>query len=596
MKELRAVNFYFLKYKWLFIPGIFFVITSNYFGLLPPQYIQEGIDILKDNIQLYQLIGHSETQSIFRNYLFGQFILFIALLVIIASLIKGILMFFMRQTLIVMSRKIEYDQKNQIFKQYQTLNTSFYKRNNTGDLMSRISEDVSRVRMYFGPAIMYSINIIALFVMVIYSMVATNAYLSIFVLLPLPILAFLIYKVSSVINTKSEEISTALSNITSLAQEIFSGIRVVKAFSIDKLTQEEFAASSEVYKQKNINLAKIEAYFAPLMLLLVGLSTLMVIYIGGIEVQKGNFTVGNIAEFIYYVNMLTWPVASLGWAVSLVQRAAASQKRINQFLDDKNIIQSAQSPIIKDIIKIEFKNVSFTYPDTGIDALKNINLQIKKGEKIAIVGRTASGKSTLAELLCRTYDVNKGELLINDENIKNINLNKYRALLSYTPQDVFLFSDTIENNILFGNLEADKNKVEHYSKIACVHDDIMHFPKQYSTIIGERGVMLSGGQKQRISIARCLIKDPELIILDDCLSAVDANTERQILDNLEDAFEQKTVVFITHRIFAVMSFDKIIVLDDGQIVEQGTHQTLMDLKGDYYDLYQTQLQENEVKN
>jgi len=596
MNELKTVNFYFLKYKWLFLLGIIFVISSNYFGLLPPQYIQQGIDILKDNIQLYQLIEHSDLQGTFRKYLFQQFLLFIAALIIISSLIKGILMFFMRQTLIVMSRKIEFDQKNQIYSHYQKLNAAFYKRSNTGDLMSRISEDVSRVRMYFGPAIMYSINLLALFAMVIYSMVATNAYLSVFVLLPLPILAFLIYKISFVINKKSEEISVALSGVTSLAQEIFSGIRVVKAFSIDKLTQQEFAASSEVYKEKNINLAKIEAYFAPLMLLLVGLSTLMVIFIGGKEVQKGNFTVGNIAEFIYYVNMLTWPVASLGWAVSLVQRAAASQKRINQFLEDKSIIHSMEQPTIDNIQNIDFKNVSFIYPDTGTDALKNINLSIRKGEKIAVVGRTASGKSTLAELLCRAYDVNEGEILINEKNIRQINLEKYRDLLSYTPQDVFLFSDTIENNILFGNLDADKKEVEYFSKIACVHDDIMHFPKQYQTLIGERGVMLSGGQKQRVSIARCLIKNPELIILDDCLSAVDANTERQILNNLEVAFEGKTVVFITHRIFAVMGFDKIIVLDDGQIAEQGNHQELMNLRGNYYDLYQTQLKETEIEN
>jgi ATP-binding cassette subfamily B protein len=592
MNELKAVNFYFFKYKWLLLFGLIFVVSSNYFGLLPPQYIRYGIDILKDNIHLYRLTENSELQVYFRNYLFGQFLLFVSLLVVIASIIKGVLMFFMRQTLIVMSRKIEYDQKNQIYEQYQKLNTTFYKRNNTGDLMSRISEDVSRVRMYFGPALMYSINLLALFAMVIYAMVSTNAYLSLFVLLPLPVLAILIYKVSSVINERSEEISVSLSNITSLAQEFFSGIRVIKAFAIDRQTQQEFAEASELYKQKNIRLAKVEAYFSVLMLMLVGLSTLMVIFVGGKEVQRGNFTSGNIAEFIYYVNMLTWPVASLGWAVSLIQRAAASQKRINQFLEDKNIINYPQQPVVEEIKSIAFKNVSFTYEDTGIEALRDINLLINQGERVAVVGKTASGKSTLAELLCRIYDADSGEILINQKNIKQINLLKYRDLLSYAPQDVFLFSDTIENNILFGNMEAGKDAVEHFAEIACVHHDIISFPKQYQTIIGERGVMLSGGQKQRISIARCLIKNPQMIILDDCLSAVDVNTEKQILANLNAAFKDKTVVFITHRIFAVMDFDKIIVLEDGKIAEQGTHSQLIDYKGIYYDLYQTQQKEN----
>lgn len=596
MKELKAVNFYFVKYKWLFLSGMLFVVFSNYFGLLPPIYIRFGVDILKDNIQLYKLANHSELQDFIKDYLFKTLLLFVALLVVITSLIKGVLMFLMRQTLIVMSRKIEYDQKNQIYTKYQQLNSTFYKRNNTGDLMSRISEDVSRVRMYYGPAIMYSVNIFALFVMVITAMLSINAYLSIFVLLPLPILAFLIYKVSAIINEKSESISVSLSNLTSLAQEFFSGIRVVKAFAIDKQSQQEFDAASAVYKQKNINLAKVEAYFAPLMLLLIGLSTLMVIFIGGKEVQEGNFTTGNIAEFIYYVNMLTWPVASLGWAVSLVQRASASQKRINQFLNDNNNIEFPTQPIVEEIENITFNNVSFTYEDTKIEALKNINLQINKGKRVAIVGRTASGKSSLIELLCRNYDVTEGAILINGKNINDINLIKYRDLLSYTPQDVFLFSDTIENNILFGNTNAPKDEVEHFAKVACVHDDIMDFPQKYQTVIGERGVTLSGGQKQRISIARCLIKNPQMIILDDCLSAVDANTEKQILANLDNEFKNKTVVFVTHRIFAIMNFDEIVVLDDGKIIEQGNHSQLMERKGFYYELYQIQLKENKNDN
>jgi ATP-binding cassette subfamily B multidrug efflux pump len=593
VKELKAVHFYFIKYRILFISGIFFVITSNYFGLLPPAFIRNSIDILKENLQFYQLSTASYLHIEYKNYLFKQFIIYISFLIIFTSIIKGLLMFFMRQTLIVMSRKIEYDQKNQIYKKYQELNTAFYKKNNTGDLMSRISEDVSRVRMYFGPAIMYSINLLALFAMVIYTMFSINAYLSIYVLLPLPILSVLIYKVSAIINKKSEIISVSLSNITSTAQEIFSGIRVIQAFAMDKQIQNEFEIASEEYKQNNIDLAKTESFFAPLMLFLIGISTLMVVYIGGIEVKKGSFTAGNIAEFIYYVNMLTWPVASLGWAVSLIQRAAASQKRINQFLDAKDIIQYPEENIIDKINTIEFRNVSFTYQDTKIKALKNINLTINRGEKIAIIGKTGSGKSTITELLFRTYDTNTGALLINNQDIKNINLPAFRKQITYAPQDNFLFSDTIENNIKFANPNATTEDIIHYAQIACVHDDILYLPKQYQTIIGERGVMLSGGQKQRISIARCLIKNPEIIILDDCLSAVDANTEKKIIENLYATLQYKTAIFITHRIFAIMNFDRIVVLDDGEIVEQGTHQELMEKSGIYFDMYNLQQQEKE---
>lgn len=578
----------------MFFLGIFFVVSSNYFGLFPPILIRNCIDALKEHLQLYKLLAPSNLHIEYKSYLFKKYILFIAFLILFTSIIKGVLLFFMRQTLIVMSRKIEYDQKNQIYQKYQELSTAFYKKNNTGDLMSRISEDVSRVRMYFGPAIMYSINLIALFAMVIYTMFSTNAYLSTFVLLPLPILSILIYKVSAIINKKSENISIALSDITTYSQEIFSGIRVIQAFARNKQMETEFAAASENYKQKNIDLAKTESYFAPLMLFLIGISTLMVIFIGGMEVKKGSFTAGNIAEFIYYVNMLTWPVASLGWAVSLVQRAAASQKRINQFLDADDIIRYPQATEPDYIIEnIEFKNVCFTYEDTQINAIQNINLTIQKGEKIAIIGKTGSGKSTLAELLFRTYDTSKGTILINGKDIKNIHLPNYRNKITYAPQDNFLFSDTIENNIKLGKQQATHEEILQYAKIACVHQDVIHFPKQYQTVIGERGVMLSGGQKQRISIARCLIKNPEMLILDDCLSAVDAQTEKQILENLHATFQHKTVVFISHRLFSVLNFDKIVVLQDGEIVEQGTHQELMQKLGIYFDMYKLQLKENE---
>jgi ATP-binding cassette subfamily B protein len=588
MKELNAVNKYFLKYKWLLLLGIIFVITSNIFGLYTPEYIRYTVDIVKENLTAYHLTDGYVAQNDFKKQ-FQYYIIFFALVILITSLIKGLLMFFMRQTIIVMSRKVEYDQKNELYTHYQQLNTSFYKRNNTGDLMSRISEDVSRVRMYIGPAVMYLINTITLFFLVIYVMFNINAYLSFLVLLPLPVLVYAIYKVSDIINKKSEQISIALSGLTTRAQEVFSGIRVIQSFAINQQIQKEFYDASKDYKDKNISLAKVDSFFAPLMLLLIGISTLLVIYIGGIEVSKGSFTTGNIAEFIYYINMLTWPVASLGWCVSLIQRAEASQKRINHFLEDKNEIINQPTAPIEHINHIEFKHVTFVYPDTGIQALTDISFHINKGEKIAIVGKTGSGKSTIAELLLRTYDIEQGKICINDYNLKDIDLIDFRQKTGYTPQEVFLFSDTVQNNILFGSESTkDKEKVEKYATITHVHNDILQLPKQYETIVGERGIMLSGGQKQRISIARSLIKEPELVVLDDCLSAVDAKTEKIILDNLHQNLQNKTVIFITHRIFAAMSFDKIIVLNDGKIAEQGNHTTLIKKKGIYFDLYQLQ--------
>ncbi|MBK9329338.1 MAG: ABC transporter ATP-binding protein [Sphingobacteriales bacterium] len=587
MKELRAVNKYLIKYKWLLLLGILFVVSSNIFGLYTPQYIRYTVDIVKENLATYHLINGFQVQSIFKTQ-FVYFILFFSGVIFITSLIKGLLMFFMRQTIIVMSRKVEYDQKNELYEQYQQLNTSFYKRNNTGDLMSRISEDVSRVRMYIGPAIMYSINLAALFIMVIFVMFRINAYLSFLVLLPLPVLTYSIYKVSDVINKKSERISVALSALTSRAQEVFSGVRVIQSYAIDRQIQEEFYAVSEDYKKQNISLAKVESFFAPLMLLLIGLSTLLVVYIGGKEVSYGSFTTGNIAEFIFYINMLTWPVASLGWCVSLIQRAEASQKRINAFMNDPNKIKNYTDATFPAIQQISFNHVSFVYPDTGIQALTDISFDIQKGQKVAIVGKTGSGKSTIAELLLRTYDIDSGTITVNGQSIRNINLPAYRTKIGYTPQDVFLFSDTIKNNILFGKDNCPDSEVEKFAAIACVHDDILQLPKKYETVVGERGVMLSGGQKQRISIARSLIRDPEVVLLDDCLSAVDAKTERTILDNLDTLLQDKTVLFITHRIFAVMNFDRILVLENGSIAERGNHAQLMHKKGLYHDLYQLQ--------
>ena len=590
MKSLGVLNKYLFKYKWLLILGFVFVISSNIFGLFTPEYIRYTIDILKQNIAFYQLIGTSSLQTEYKQ-LFIYYVIYFSIIILITSILKGIFMFLMRQTIIVMSRKVEFDQKNELYQHYQALDTTFYKRNNTGDLMSRISEDVSRVRMYIGPAIMYLINTTALFAMVIFVMFKINAYLSFIVLLPLPILTYSIYKVSNIINKKSENISAALSGLTTNAQEVFSGIRVIQSFSIDKQIQKSFYENCEDYKEQNISLARVDSFFAPLMLLLIGISTLLVIYVGGIEIQKGSFTAGNIAEFVYYINMLTWPVASLGWCVSLIQRAAASQKRINVFLNDRNIIQNTAEFPIQHIEQITFDDVTFKYPDTGIQALTNINLNINKGEKIAIIGKTGSGKSTIAELLLRTYDTNEGSIFINHNDIKNIDLTAYRNLIGYTPQDVFLFSDTILNNIFFGKENNQEDGIK-YAEIAQINNEINHLPKKYETTVGERGVMLSGGQKQRITIARALVNNPELMILDDCLSAVDANTEKTILKNLNATFQGKTVIFITHRLFSVMNFDKIIVLENGQIVEQGTHESLLQLKQKYFDIYQLQHTKN----
>lgn len=573
--------------------GIVFVIATNLFGLFIPEFIGYAIEILIDKIQFSNLLIKTNGLN-FWLPTFNNFLLVVAVLIVASALLKGLFMFLMRQTIIVMSRKIEYDQKNEIYQKYQQLSTTFYKRNNTGDLMSRISEDVSRVRMYFGPAIMYLVNMVTMFVLVIYTMFKSNAYLSFFVLLPLPVLAYLIYKISFIINRKSEAISVALSNLTSRAQEVYSGIRVIKSFALEDQTSEEFAEASEFYKKQNISLAKTQSFFSPLMLLLIGLCNILVIYIGGHEVTKGSFTAGNIAEFIYYINMLTWPVASLGWAVSLVQRAEASQKRINEFLDNTEIIENPSNVKIHSFENITFKQVQFTYPDTGIYAIKDMSFSINKGERVAFIGKTGSSKSTIAELILRTYDIDQGNILINQSPIKNININSYRDNISYTPQDLFLFSDTVANNIKFGNNNATIEDIQYFAKIACVHDDIMGLPQQYDTVVGERGVMLSGGQKQRISIARCLIKNPELIILDDALSAVDAKTEHTIIKNLNAIFDTKTVIFITHRIFAIMNFDKIYVLDDGKIVEQGTHQVLMEMNGSYAEMYHKQ-QEEQVR-
>lgn len=590
MKELFALNKYLYKYRWLLTLGMIFVVTSNIFALFLPQLIRIGIE----QIQVYLPIGYSfhflQISGIFQDWVY-LLIGVICALIVITALLRGVLMFFMRQTLIVMSRHIEFDQKNELYEHYQKLTPAFFKRNSTGDMMSRISEDVSRVRMYTGPAIMYITGLIVTFALVIYSMLYINPYLTFWTLLPLPILSYSIFKVSKSVNIKSEVIQKTMSALTSKAQESYSGIRVIQGYARDKQVQKEFEDLTHQYKNESLSLARVEAFFGPLMLFLVGVSTLLAIYMGGIEVSKGTFTAGNIAEFVVYINMLTWPVASLGWAVSLVQRAAASQKRINEFLSTAPEIVSGNKFPIEDISSIKFDNVSFTYEDTGIEALKNVTFEVKKGEKVAIVGKTGSGKSTVAELLIRNYDPNEGQISINGVDFKDVQLESYRNELGYIPQEVFLFSDTVSNNIRFGKNDIDQNTIEHYAKVASVYDDIMSLPKQFDTVVGERGVMLSGGQKQRISIARALAKDPSVLILDDCLSAVDAKTENIILSNFEKSWKDKTIFSITHRLFTIRNFDKILVFDEGRLVEVGNHIDLYNKRSFYYDLYQLQLKE-----
>lgn len=572
--------------------GILFIACSNLFGVYAPQVVRHAVDMISNQVYYHQFYSGSGLDREFMGQ-FGLSILLFGLVVVVLAIMRGIFLFFMRQTIIVMSRLIEYDQKNEIFNHYQQLHLDFYKRNNTGDLMSRITEDVSRVRMYTGPAIMYTINLLVLFFMVIYTMVRVNAELTLYTVAPLPLLGYSIFYVNGIIQRKSERIQQQLSFLTTVAQESFSGIRVIKSYVQEKFMNQYFNEECENYKTKNLELAKVEAVYFPIIFLLVGLSTVLTIFIGGTKVIQGEITAGNIAEFVIYINMLSWPIASVGWVMALVQRAAASQKRINEFL---KVQPEISSPALKEeVIKgqIEFRQVSFTYPNTGIRALKNISFTVKQGQRLAVIGRTGSGKSTLGQLLVRMYDPDSGEVRLDGIDIRTMNLFALRRQVGYVSQDVFLFSDSVFNNIGFGmNAEdIDAKRVIEAATFAAVHSDIMQLPEQYETIVGERGVTLSGGQKQRISIARALIKDPKVVVFDDCLSAVDAQTERNILGYLNDFLRDRTTVIITHRIFSLFNFDKIIVIDDGTIVEEGNHASLLQRKGVYFELYERQQSE-----
>ena len=604
MNHLRAVYKYFWKYRIRLSIGLLFVVISNYFAVLTPQITGYVIDFVQRSLALpgyqprdnatagYDLLIRKMAAWLDRtDFSWGKIVAFCGAVILLLALLRGFFLFLMRQTIIVMSRHIEFDQKNEVYQHYQRLDMPFYKRNSTGDLMNRIAEDVSRVRMFTGPAIMYLANLVAVISLSVYFMVMRDPLLTLYVLTPLPILAVAIYYVNNSIHRKSEQIQEALSDLTTNAQESYAGIRVIKSFVQEKAMFRFFGQNSERYRQAAVGLARVEAIYFPSITLLIGLSTLLTIMIGGLYYIHGKAGIGpeTIVEFVMYVNMLTFPVSAIGLTASMIQRASASQKRINAFLDTEPAIQSPPDAVpfsFKEAIR--FRQVELTYPDTGIRALTDFNLTIRRGEKIAVVGRTGSGKTTLAQVLLRMIDPGSGAVEIDGTDLRRIDLQQLREQISYVPQDVFLFSDSVHNNISFGVADASREQVEQAARMAVVHDDILGFAQGYETAIGERGVTLSGGQKQRISIARALIKQPSMVILDDCLSAVDARTEKEIIGHLRAFLEDKTALIITHRIFALMDFDRIIVLDHGRIVEEGTHAQLLAAGGYYATLYARQ--------
>ncbi len=575
MKELQHLNKYFYKYRSRIIIGIFITIASKVFSVFVPKYIGSIIDVVNQQLQ-----NENINEALFKSTLLKYILIIVG-----AAAFSGIMTFLMRQTLINVSRFIEADLKNEVYQQYQRLSLNFYKKNRTGDLMNRISEDVGKVRMYVGPALMYSINTLTLFVVVIIFMYRQSPTLTMYTLIPLPILSVIIYKISSEIHKRSTVVQQFLSKLSTFSQETFSGISVIKAYGIEPQTYTNFEDLAETSKQKQLSLVRIQAFFFPMMILLIGLSNIVVIYFGGKQYMAGEITLGTISEFIMYVNMLTWPVATVGWVTSIVQEAEASQKRINEFLKTEPEIKNNNPKPSTIKGDIEFKNVSFTYDDTNIQALKNVSFKVNSGETLAIIGKTGSGKSTVLDLVGRLYDVEKGEISIDQKPIEQLNLNSLRNAIGYVPQDAFLFSDTINNNIKFGKENATDEEVIEAAKQAQVHKNIIKFNKQYDTVLGERGITLSGGQKQRVSIARALIKQPQIMLFDDCLSAVDTETEEKILNNLKKITEGKTTIIVSHRISAAKNAHKIIVLDNGIIVQSGTHDQLINIDGYYKELY-----------
>jgi len=584
MKELKHLNKYFFKYRYRLLIGIVITITAKIFALFTPRLIGKSVTVIS------QRLNNEITEEAFRSEL-GLNILYL----IGAALIAGGFTFLMRQTIINVSRYVEYDLKNEIYSQYQRLSLNFYKTNRTGDLMSRISEDVSKVRMYIGPAIMYSLNMITLFLVALFYMLNAAPKLTLYTIIPLPILSIAIYFLSKIIHKRSTIVQQYLSKLSTYTQETFSGISVIKAYGIETQTNLSFEELASAQRQKHINLTKIQAFFFPLMILLIGASNIIVIYIGGLQYINGEIeSIGTIAEFIIYVNMLTWPVAAIGWVTSLVQEAEASQKRINEFLKEEPQIKNNTELHSYINGKIEFKNVSFKYEDTGIEALKHLSFSINQGETLAIIGKTGSGKSTILDLIGRLYDVDSGEILIDNNPIENINLKDLRTTIGYVPQDAFLFSDSIKNNIKFGAINATDHQVIEAAKNAVVHENIEDFNKGYDTILGERGITLSGGQKQRISIARAIINSPQILLLDDCLSAVDTETEEEILNNLKTVSLGKTTIIVSHRISSAKNANKIIVIEDGKVLQRGTHESLINKDGYYKELYIKQLSEKEI--
>ncbi len=590
MGALSHINQYFWKYKWLLVLGIIFTLFSNFFGVFPAQLVRYALDLVTETIDIYFLFKGFTLQKAFYE-IFGFTLFFYGGLIIVMAIMKGVFLFLVRQTLIVMSRHIEYELKNEIYTHYQTLPLSFYRQQNTGDLMARISEDVGKVRMYVGPSMMYGLNLITVFILVIYSMWQVNQKLMWYVLMPLPILSISIYYVNSVIIKKSEEIQGALSQISTFVQEAFSGIRVLKSFVREKRSLDSFASASNDYRSKSLGLVKVDSLFTPLIALLVGFSTILVVYIGSREVIAGRMTVGNITEFIMYVFMLTWPVTALGWTSSQIQRAAASQKRINEFLNAKSELTTGKQIRQEIIGNWEFKEVSFTYPGSDRPVLEKLNFKIECGESVALLGQTGSGKSTVALLMARFYDPISGEILLDGISLKDWDIAWVRSFIGFVPQDVFLFSTSISDNIRFGNDTLTQEAIEVAAKQADVYDNIMEFPDQFETILGERGITLSGGQKQRVSIARALVKNPKMLVLDDCLSAVDTHTEHTILENLKQVTVGKSSLIISHRVSSARLANRIFVLSEGLILESGSHKELMKTKSLYYELYQQQLNE-----